>query len=127
MSTIRIAMLAAGLLAAAGSVHSQTPQTTPSGAGSSMTAPDANKPDRDASKPAAQGVEGSTGTQGGPKPNEGSPGGPAGATPQSATDPASGRDVDRSVRTEGVPADKGAQGGPAPVQPGEPKAGTTKQ
>ena len=38
---------------------------------------------------------------------------PSGATP-SATDPATGRDVDRSSATTGIPADKGAQGAPMP-------------
>jgi hypothetical protein len=37
--------------------------------------------------------------------------------PQSATDPATGRDVDKSMGTQGVPAGKGAQGGPDPKKP----------
>jgi hypothetical protein len=127
MSTIRIALLAAGLLAAAGSVHAQT--SPPAGASPTMTAPDANKAERPAGT-ATQGVEGSTGTQAGPDPadakNSSGPMPQGRAVPQSGTDPATGRDVDRSSATQGVPAGKGAQGGPDPVQPGQPKAGTTK-
>jgi hypothetical protein len=131
MSTIRIALLTAGLLAAAGSVQAQSPSTTPSTTGSpTMTAPDANKAERPQGS-ATQGVEGSTGTQGGPDPaaakNSSGPMPHGRAMPQSATDPATGRDVDKSTATQGVPAAKGAQGGPDPVQPGQPKAGTTKQ
>jgi hypothetical protein len=118
MSTIRIALLAAGLLAAVGTAQAQatqpsgpTPSTTP------RTAPDANKAESPPGK-ATSGVEGSTGTQGGPDPaaakNSSGPMPHGRAMPQSGTDPATGRDVDRSSATPGVPADKGAQGGPAP-------------
>lgn len=130
MSTIRIALLTAGLLAAVGSVQAQTSQTAPSGGAPTMTAPDANKSERPAGT-ATQGVEGSTGSQSGPDPaaakNSSGPMPHGRAVPQSSTDPATGRDADRSVGTQGVPAAKGAQGGPDPAQPGEPKAGTTKQ
>ncbi len=129
MSTIRIALLTAGLLAAAGSLQAQTSQTAPSGGAPTMTAPDANKSERPAGS-ATQGVEGSTGSQSGPDPaaakNSSGPMPHGRAVPQS-TDPATGRDADRSVGTQGVPAAKGAQGGPDPAQPGEPKAGATKQ
>jgi hypothetical protein len=60
---------------------------------------------------ATQGVEGSTGTQGGPDP---APMKDSAGTKPNATDPATGRDVDRSSTTKGIPADRGAQGGPMP-------------
>lgn len=119
MSTIKIALLAAGLIAAAGTVQSQT---SPSGGPtpSTRTAPDADKAERPAGS-ATQGVEGSTGTQGGPDPaaakNSSGPLPHGRAVPQSAADPATGRDVDKSLGTQGVPAGKGAQGGPDPKKP----------
>ncbi|HZH06487.1 MAG TPA: hypothetical protein VEY69_07430 [Lautropia sp.] len=109
MSTIRIALLAAGLLAASATVQAQT---SPSGGPSPSTrsAPDANKAGSP-SGTAPQGVEGSTSTQGGPAPsglkNE------AGGQ-RSATDPATGHDVEKSTATQGVPAGRGAQGGAQP-------------
>jgi hypothetical protein len=116
MSNIRIALLAAGLLAAAGTVQAQTP---PSGGPtpSTRTAPDPDK----AEKPpggATQGVEGSTGTQSGPDPaaakNSSGPQPHGRATPQGATDPSTGRDIDRSDATQGVPGGRGTQAGPDP-------------
>lgn len=116
MNSIRIALLSAGLLAAAGTINAQTtPSTGPTP--STRTAPDADKAEKPAGK-ATGGVEGSTGTQGGPDPaaakNSSGPMPHGRAVPQSGTDPATGRDVDRSSATPGVPADKGAQGGPMP-------------
>jgi hypothetical protein len=105
MRIIRIAMLAAGLLAATGSLQAQTsPSTTPN---------KANSP----SGTATRGVEGSTGTQSGPDPAgaKNTQGAKAqGRQPQSATDPAAGHDVDRSSATKGIPAGQGAQGGAQP-------------
>ena len=111
MGTTRIALLAAGLLVATGALQAQT-TTTPSGlTPSTRSAPDADKPPGSATR----GVEGSTGTQGGPDPAAAKDS--SGPNPQgSAVDPAAGRDVDRSSATKGVPAQKGAQGGPEPKE-----------
>ena len=118
MSTIRIALLAASLLTAVATAQAQT--TQPSGSTPSTTprtAPDADKAESPPGK-AAVGVEGSTGTQSGPGPdaakNSSGPMPHGRAVPQSATDPATGRDVDRSIATPGIPAGQGAQGGPMP-------------
>ena len=118
MSTIRIALLAAGLLTAVGTVQAQTTQPSgPTPSTTPRTAPDADKAQSPPSK-AAVGVEGSTGTQSGPDPdaakNSSGPMPHGRAVPQSATDPATGRDVDRSIATPGIPAGQGAQGGPMP-------------
>lgn len=118
MSTIRIALLAAGLLTAVGTSQAQTTQPSgPTPSTTPRTAPDANKAETPPGK-ATKGVEGSTGTQSGPDPadakNSSGPMPHGRAVPQSATDPATGRDIDHSSATKGVPADKGAQGGAMP-------------
>jgi hypothetical protein len=118
MSTIRIALLAAGLLAASATIQAQT---SPSGGPSPSTraAPKADSP----SGPATQGVEGSTGSQSGPDPA------PVKNSQQggvSATSPATGRDVDKSIATQGVPAGRGAQGGSEPNK-AEDAAGSSKE
>ncbi len=114
MSTIRTALLAAGLLAAttlqaqttpSGPTPSTTPSASPTAPGDSM-----NKAERPPGS-ATQGVEGSTGTQGGPDP---APMKDSSGAKPSATSPSTGRDIDRSSTTPGIPADKGAQGGPMP-------------
>jgi hypothetical protein len=128
MTTIRIALLAAGLLAASATVQAQT--SPPGGpTPSTRTAPDANKAESPTGR-ATQGVEGSTGTQGGPDPadakNSSGPMPHGRAMPQSATDPATGRDVDKSTGTQGVPAGRGAQGGSEPNKV-EDAAGSSKE
>jgi hypothetical protein len=115
MSTIRIALLTAGLLAAVGTAQAQaTPPSGPAPSTTPRTARDANQAETPPGK-ATGGVEGSTGTQSGPDPaaakNSSGPMPHGQAMPQGAT---TGRDVDRSSATPGVPAAKGAQGGPAP-------------
>jgi hypothetical protein len=114
MSTIRIALLAAGLLAASATVQAQT-----SGGPTPSIPRAAGSP----TEPATQGVEGSTSTQGGPAPSglmnkEGEQ--------RRATAPATGYDITQSTRTQGVAADRGAQGGPAP-KPSESDTGSSKE
>jgi hypothetical protein len=115
MSTIRIALLAVGLVAATATLQAQT--SPPSGA-SPSTRSAADGKAGGPSGPATQGVEGSTGTQGGPDPA-------GGKNAKSATDPATGHDVDKSNATQGVSAKGGAQAGPQPNK-AEEATGTSK-
>ena len=117
MRTTRIALLAAGLLAAAGTIQAQAP--SPGGpTPSTQTRPDADK-SQAPSGAATQGVEGRTGSQSGPDPAAAKDA--AGPMPQGrqipqATDSANKPDADKAGATQGVPASQGAQGGPKPAQ-----------